>query len=73
MPSRAVEVTFELFPLMLVFLMLLYHATPGYPIMPTERVECSNCHVPAQKEAWNRWVSSQKTCPWCGTMQNPVR
>jgi len=45
----------------------------GYPIVPAERVECTQCRHPAQKQAWNQWVASQKTCPFCGAMQHQFR
>jgi len=42
----------------------------GYPVLKRSRVECTNCHAPANRDDWNVWVQVMKTCPWCQAPQN---
>eukprot|EP00762_Andalucia_godoyi_P003650 ANDGO_00724.mRNA.1 Intraflagellar transport protein 172 len=43
----------------------------GFPIVPGSLVSCSSCHIDATREAWNEWVSTFKTCPYCTSPQMP--
>eukprot|EP00811_Abedinium_folium_P026399 NODE_3885_length_1967_cov_5.998370.p1 GENE.NODE_3885_length_1967_cov_5.998370~~NODE_3885_length_1967_cov_5.998370.p1 ORF type:complete len:373 (+),score=133.33 NODE_3885_length_1967_cov_5.998370:786-1904(+) len=42
----------------------------GLPVLKRSRVECSNCHVAANRDDWNVWLQLIKGCPWCLEPQN---
>lgn len=42
----------------------------GLPVLKRTRVECSNCHVAANRDDWNLWLQLLKVCPWCSAPQN---
>jgi intraflagellar transport protein 172 len=44
-------------------------AVTGYPV--SSRVSCTACNRPANRESWNQWVGSFKSCPWCTSSQMP--
>ncbi|KAJ3413121.1 hypothetical protein HDV05_008517 [Chytridiales sp. JEL 0842] len=43
----------------------------GYPIL-RNKVKCGGCGRGANKEDWNRFVMSERVCPFCGSAQQPV-
>mmetsp|Transcript_26671 Transcript_26671/g.67756 ORF Transcript_26671/g.67756 Transcript_26671/m.67756 type:complete len:1759 (-) Transcript_26671:158-5434(-) len=45
-------------------------AVTGYPVLKKSKVECSNCHVSANRDDWNLWLQHFKVCPWCSAPQN---
>lgn len=38
----------------------------GYPIKSDEKVQCSNCFLPAVRDNWNAYIMKFKNCPSCG-------
>jgi len=44
----------------------------GFPVLRPDRVECTGCHVAANRDDWNTYLMQFKTCPWCHIAQNPV-
>ncbi|KAI8999812.1 hypothetical protein BC832DRAFT_563653 [Gaertneriomyces semiglobifer] len=42
----------------------------GYPILQSS-VNCTSCNRAANKDDWNKYVASEKACPWCRKQQNP--
>eukprot|EP00397_Hematodinium_sp_SG-2012_P000872 GEMP01000873.1.p1 GENE.GEMP01000873.1~~GEMP01000873.1.p1 ORF type:complete len:1750 (+),score=429.25 GEMP01000873.1:263-5512(+) len=44
----------------------------GYPVSRVDRVECTNCHVVANRDDWNVYLGQFKACPWCSVSQNPL-
>eukprot|EP00698_Gefionella_okellyi_P025059 TRINITY_DN9055_c0_g1_i1.p1 TRINITY_DN9055_c0_g1~~TRINITY_DN9055_c0_g1_i1.p1 ORF type:complete len:1722 (-),score=456.28 TRINITY_DN9055_c0_g1_i1:33-5198(-) len=44
----------------------------GYPVLKANRVQCRHCNKPANRADWNKYIVKMKTCPWCGTVQNPI-
>jgi len=44
----------------------------GYPVIRTERVECSHCHASANRDDWNGYLMQFKCCPWCSATQTPT-
>lgn len=42
----------------------------GYPVL-RNKVKCTSCQKPANKEDWNKFVMVEKMCPWCGSSQTP--
>lgn len=42
----------------------------GFPVLKN-RVSCSVCKRSANKDDWNKFVISEKVCPWCGSQQTP--
>jgi intraflagellar transport protein 172 len=48
-------------------------AVTGMPILNVaQRVRCTACTRPAELDAWNRYLSVAKCCPWCKAPQNIV-
>jgi len=45
-------------------------AVTGYPVLKRTKVECTNCHVHANRDDWNMYVQAFKVCPWCSLPQN---
>ncbi|CAE8619758.1 unnamed protein product [Polarella glacialis] len=45
-------------------------AVTGYPVLKKSRVECTVCHVSANRDDWNLWLQHFKECPWCTSPQN---
>lgn len=43
----------------------------GFPVVKRSRVECTNCKVAANRDDWNTWLQTFKSCPWCNAPQNP--
>ncbi|KAJ3290304.1 hypothetical protein HK104_006864 [Borealophlyctis nickersoniae] len=43
----------------------------GYPVL-RNKVKCSTCSRPANKDDWNKFVMIERVCPWCGAAQTPV-
>lgn len=43
----------------------------GYPVLKKSKVECSSCHISANRDDWNTWLQHFKVCPWCSAPQNP--
>lgn len=41
----------------------------GYPVLKTQRVQCTECFKPANKNDWNNYIMKCKTCPNCQTQQ----
>ena len=41
----------------------------GMPIAPQSIVNCTECHVVADRENWNKWTKEYATCPWCTSPQ----
>eukprot|EP00434_Breviolum_minutum_P021048 symbB.v1.2.018570.t2/scaffold1485.1/size118442/2 len=46
-------------------------AVTGQPVQKRSRVECTVCHISANRDDWNSWVQYFKECPWCSSPQNP--
>lgn len=46
-------------------------AVTGFPVLKKSRVECTVCHVAANRDDWNIYVQQFKECPWCSSPQNP--
>lgn len=42
----------------------------GFPVLKN-RVSCTVCKKNANKDDWNKFVMSEKVCPWCGSQQTP--
>ncbi|KAI8804484.1 hypothetical protein BJ742DRAFT_824622 [Cladochytrium replicatum] len=42
----------------------------GYPVLRS-KVKCPTCNRAANKEDWNKFILSERVCPWCGTQQQP--
>jgi len=42
----------------------------GFPVLKRSRVECSCCKAAANRDDWNLWLQTFKTCPWCAEPQN---
>jgi len=45
-------------------------AVTGFPVLKKSRVECTVCHVAANRDDWNQWLQFFKECPWCTSPQN---
>jgi len=43
----------------------------GYPVLKN-KIQCSSCKKSANRDDWNKFIMSEKACPWCGTSQNPI-
>lgn len=43
----------------------------GYPIERDQKVCCTSCQHPANREDWNAYIFKMKCCPWCGNLQEP--
>ncbi|KAL0485003.1 intraflagellar transport protein 172 [Acrasis kona] len=41
----------------------------GYPVTADEKVECTKCHAPSNRNDWNHYISKFKNCPVCGDLQ----
>ncbi|KAK2948164.1 putative Intraflagellar transport protein 172 [Blattamonas nauphoetae] len=39
----------------------------------SDRAECPSCRLAARKDAWNGWITSNKTCPYCQQRGTPVK
>eukprot|EP01137_Pigoraptor_chileana_P037243 Opistho-2@34026 len=42
----------------------------GYPVLRS-RVQCKSCNRAANKDDWNKFVMSERVCPWCNDTQSP--
>lgn len=42
----------------------------GYPILKG-KVKCTACNRFANKEDWNKYIVTEKNCPWCNSAQVP--
>lgn len=43
----------------------------GYPVVKRNRVECTSCKSPANRDDWNAALQIFKACVWCNAPQNP--
>merc|ERR1712232_1310661 len=43
----------------------------GYPVVKRNRVECTSCKSPANRDDWNAALQIFKVCVWCNAPQNP--
>lgn len=46
-------------------------AVTGFPVVKKNRVQCTVCHVAANRDEWNWYIQNFKECPWCSSPQNP--
>jgi len=44
----------------------------GYPVLPAQKVQCTNCRKPANRNDWNLFVLKHKRCPDCDDLQLTV-
>lgn len=44
----------------------------GFPIDRQQKVNCTSCRSPANRDDWNGYILRMKTCPWCGSLQDPM-
>jgi intraflagellar transport protein 172 len=43
----------------------------GYPIMRSNKINCTSCGKAANREDWNKYLMKMKACPWCENPQTP--
>jgi intraflagellar transport protein 172 len=41
----------------------------GYPVQKKNRVQCTNCKKPSNRNDWNTYIMKCKTCPNCADLQ----
>ncbi|EFC47925.1 hypothetical protein NAEGRDRAFT_63764 [Naegleria gruberi] len=41
----------------------------GYPVFPDQKVQCTNCRRPANRNDWNLFILKHKRCPHCDDLQ----
>jgi intraflagellar transport protein 172 len=40
----------------------------GYPVLKNNKIQCTSCTKPSNRDDWNKYLMKTKACPWC---ENP--
>jgi intraflagellar transport protein 172 len=43
----------------------------GYPVSRAQRINCTSCTRPSNRDDWNKWLAKFKVCPSCENPQMP--
>jgi len=43
----------------------------GYPVLRSNKIQCTSCTKPANREDWNKYITKMRQCPWCNVAQSP--
>ena len=43
----------------------------GYPVLKSS-VKCTSCGRGANKDDWNKYIMTERACPWCKASQTPI-